>query len=337
MFGGLRAAAQAALACCTRAVPLQAGARLASGTASYTARAGAGPAARPGPSAVFRPSSLSSSSSIADFYAVQSDLANARLQSGSSVRRLHSSWRSQLAGARQDAHRTLEGRAAQLRSSALSWTAQPQSSSQPGCKEALASALPGAKSISHSSCSSSKSAGAGSGGTSAVVRSVRRKPSAADVAAAATRARRHGPPCCAALPDMVRCHPSDTCSHTRINLQHSESHCLDLFHRPGRLRIASKSSSSRGSTRSCAVRRCRLAPVVGFAAGLFGSLVGVGGGVIIVPALVGLCPGVPQRSVPPPHPPRPRTRPLTRAGGGGGGGGGASYSHFQAVICASAG
>ena len=52
---------------------------------------------------------------------------------------------------------------------------------------------------------------------------------------------------------------------------------------------------------------------MGFAAGLFGSLVGVGGGVIIVPALVGLCPGVPQRSAPPSSLPRTST---FRGGGG---------------------
>jgi uncharacterized protein len=41
----------------------------------------------------------------------------------------------------------------------------------------------------------------------------------------------------------------------------------------------------------------RIAPLVGAAAGLFGSLVGVGGGVLIVPAIVGACPGISQRWV----------------------------------------
>ncbi len=39
----------------------------------------------------------------------------------------------------------------------------------------------------------------------------------------------------------------------------------------------------------------RIAPLVGVAAGAFGSLVGVGGGVLIVPAIVGACPGISQR------------------------------------------
>ena len=42
-------------------------------------------------------------------------------------------------------------------------------------------------------------------------------------------------------------------------------------------------------------RARRVAPLVGAAAGLFGSLVGVGGGVLIVPAIVGACPGISQR------------------------------------------
>lgn len=41
----------------------------------------------------------------------------------------------------------------------------------------------------------------------------------------------------------------------------------------------------------------RIAPLVGAAAGVFGSLVGVGGGVLIVPAIVGACPGISQRLV----------------------------------------
>lgn len=39
----------------------------------------------------------------------------------------------------------------------------------------------------------------------------------------------------------------------------------------------------------------RIAPLVGIAAGAFGSLVGVGGGVLIVPAIVSACPGISQR------------------------------------------
>ncbi|GBF95652.1 4-toluene sulfonate uptake permease [Raphidocelis subcapitata] len=41
----------------------------------------------------------------------------------------------------------------------------------------------------------------------------------------------------------------------------------------------------------------RLALAVGTAAGAFGSLVGVGGGVLIVPAIVNACPSIPQRVI----------------------------------------
>lgn len=41
----------------------------------------------------------------------------------------------------------------------------------------------------------------------------------------------------------------------------------------------------------------RMSPPVGFAAGIFGSLVGVGGGVVIVPTIVSACKNIPQRLV----------------------------------------
>lgn len=45
-----------------------------------------------------------------------------------------------------------------------------------------------------------------------------------------------------------------------------------------------------------AIRKARwLAPAVGTVAGLFGSLVGVGGGVVIVPLIVNACRAIPQR------------------------------------------
>lgn len=39
----------------------------------------------------------------------------------------------------------------------------------------------------------------------------------------------------------------------------------------------------------------KMAPPVGLLAGLFGSLVGVGGGVVIVPTIVSACKNIPQR------------------------------------------
>ena len=39
----------------------------------------------------------------------------------------------------------------------------------------------------------------------------------------------------------------------------------------------------------------KMSPPVGFAAGIFGALVGVGGGVVIVPTIVSACKNIPQR------------------------------------------
>lgn len=39
----------------------------------------------------------------------------------------------------------------------------------------------------------------------------------------------------------------------------------------------------------------RMSPPVGFGAGIFGALVGVGGGVVIVPTIVSACKNIPQR------------------------------------------
>jgi len=41
----------------------------------------------------------------------------------------------------------------------------------------------------------------------------------------------------------------------------------------------------------------RMSPPVGLIAGVFGSLVGVGGGVVIVPMIVSACKNIPQRRV----------------------------------------
>ena len=102
------------------------------------------------------------------------------------------------------------------------------------------------------------------------------------------------------------CHSSEISRRGSRNISHIRSSSTGGSQRAGgedssqaspdlpRTTAAHKSNEPRDAAATRAKAR-RIAPFVGVAAGVFGSLVGVGGGVLIVPAMVGVCPGISQR------------------------------------------